>query len=171
MKVGPADVAVTYSLERAKIAPSNCGCFWLNGAGANVGVGLYKGLGVAADFTGEHASNIQPGVNLGKISFTAGPRYTFDLPAMKGRSTRVFGEALFGVAHAFDSVFPAPSGSVPTANSFSIQMGVGFDVALAPRFALRLPEVDYIKTGLPNNGSNSQNDLRIAFGVSYRIGK
>jgi hypothetical protein len=29
--------------------------------------------------------------------------------------------------------------------------------------------IDYVHTSLPNNGSNSENDLRVAFGHLYRF--
>jgi len=50
--IASADVAVTYSLERAKIASSNCGCFWLNGASAEVAVPVYRGVSAVGSFGG-----------------------------------------------------------------------------------------------------------------------
>jgi hypothetical protein len=44
-------------------------------------------------------------------------------------------------------------------------------VALSRGFGVRAFEVDYLRTSLPNNASNSQNDLRIAFGLTYHTGK
>ncbi len=170
------DVAATFSFEHAQVAQPNGNSFWLKG-GSREGAGTFwKGLGLAANLTGEHASNIQNGVSLGKIAYMAGPRYTYDMSRYtdtytKKHSTHVFGEALFGGVHAFDSVFPAAGASRPTANGFSMQLGGGLDVAIGSGFSIRALEVDYIHTNLPNNGSNSQNDLRIAFGVSYRFGK
>ena len=58
-----------------------------------------------------------------------------------------------------------------TANGFSMQLGGGLDVAIAKGFSVRALELDYVHTNLPNNASNSQNDFRIAFGVSYRFGR
>ncbi|WP_158792466.1 hypothetical protein [Granulicella sp. L60] len=55
------DVVITYVAERAKVASVDCGCFWLNGGGGNFAITLFHGLGVAADLTGEHASNIGTG--------------------------------------------------------------------------------------------------------------
>ncbi len=72
------DLAVTYTAERAKIASIDCGCFWLQGGSASGAVALFRGLGAAANFTGEHASNIAPGVDLSKLVFMAGPRYTLE---------------------------------------------------------------------------------------------
>jgi hypothetical protein len=34
--------------------------------------------------------------------------------------------------------------------------------------SVRLLEVDYVRTQLPNGYAGTQNDLRLAFGVSYR---
>jgi len=171
-----ADVALTYNLERAKIASSNCGCFWLNGAGAEVAVPVYHGVSAVASFGGVTASNITPGVDLSKVSYVFGPRYTYDIShysgiATRGHSTHLFGEALFGGTHAFNSSFPATGGAVSSANSFALQLGGGVDIALSRGFGVRALQVDYIRTSLPNNASNTQNDLRIAFGVTYHMGK
>jgi hypothetical protein len=159
-------VAVTYDLERAKTAAIGGGGFWLQGGGVDVAVPFYKGLGIAGSFSGEHAANIQPGVSISKLSYLAGPRYTF------GRSRfQVFGEGLFGGAHGFDSIFPTASGVMPTANSYAMQLGGGVDVPLRHGFGVRALELDYVRTALPNNGTNSQNDLRVAFGASYRFNR
>jgi len=111
IRIQQTDVAITYSLERAKIEPINCGCFWLNGASADGAATLFKGLGIAANLTGEQASNITPGVNLSKISFVAGPRYTYNASPYLGgvgkkHHTQAFGEALFGVATASTASSP-----------------------------------------------------------------
>jgi hypothetical protein len=171
----PIDVAVTYTAERTKIASINCGCFWLQGGSANAAVTLFHGLGVAVNVSGGHASDIVPGIDLSKISFMAGPRYTLKTHRWTGRflgekhTTSLFGEALFGVAHGFDSVFPTSSGSQNSANAFSTQIGGGANITLLHGFGLRLLEIDYVRTQLPNGASNTQNDLRLAFGLSYQI--
>ncbi len=171
------DLAVTYTLERAKIVPSSCGCFWLQGGSVDAGVPLFHGLSVAANLTGERSSDIGPGVDLSKLAFMAGPRYTLDTQRWTERwlgskhATSIFGEGLFGSAHGFDSVFPTSSGLKDSANSFSLQLGGGINIGLARRFGLRALELDYVRTSFPNNGSNTQNDFRIAFGVSYHLGK
>lgn len=167
--ISSADVAVTYNLERSKIADSSCDCFWLNGASAEVAVPVYRGLSAVASFAGATASNITPGVDLSKISYVFGPRSTYDISRYS--SVHLFGEALFGGTHGFNSVFPAAGGSTPTANSFAMQLGGGVDVALSRGFGVRALQLDYIRTSLPNNASNTQNDLRIAFGVTYHAGK
>ena len=170
MKGGTADVAVTYTLERSKIANTACGCFWLNGASLDGAYTFHKGLGIAMNLTGEHASNIaNTGVNLGKITYLVGPRYTgkLDFGGVKRHYGRVFGEFLIGGTHGFDSVFPGAGTATATANSFAMQLGGGVDLNTKHGFAVRALEMDYVHTSLPNNGSNSQNDFRIAFGMAY----
>lgn len=169
------DLAITYSLERAKISSIDCGCFWLQGGSASGAVSLFHGLGIAANFTGEHASNIVAGEDLSKISFMAGPRYTLDPRHGKGwlgekRRVSIFGEALFGVAHGFDSVFPTTTGAETSANSFSLQVGGGLNIGLTRHFGIRAFEADYVRTSLPNGLGDTQNDFRLAFGVNYHLG-
>lgn len=172
-----SDLAVTYTAERAKIASIDCGCFWLQGGSASGAIALFRGLGVAANLTGEHASNIAPGVDLSKLVFMAGPRYTLD--GRRGKNgwlganheISIFGEALFGIVHGFDSVFPTASGADTSANSFSLQVGGGLNIGLTKHFGLRALEIDYVHTRLPNSFGNTQNDLRFAFGVTYHLGK
>ena len=168
------DYAVTYTAERTKIAPSNCGCFWLNGGSGDVAATFYRGLGIAGNLTLNHASDITPGVNLSQFILMAGPRYTYDSSRWtergfaKKHATYLFGEWLLGGVHAYNSVFPSSAGTTPSASAFSMQLGGGANMELKKGWGLRLLELDYVRTTLPNNGSNSQNDLRIGFGVSYR---
>lgn len=170
------DLAVTYATERAELATGNCGCFWLRGGSADAAVTFRRGLGIAASLTGDHASNFAPGVDVNKIAFMAGPRYTYTAWAGQAATTDVhrlqlYGQGLFGGVHAFNGVFPASSGTTSSAGSFAMQAGGGFNVFLSNRFGVRLLEVDYVKTTLPNSASNTQNDLRLAFGMTWHIGR
>jgi hypothetical protein len=161
-------------MERARTATSGCSCFWLRGFGTNVAVPLYKGFGVAGNVGGGRAANIQPGVSLDKMSYLAGPRYTMNLSRAHGQGAtggraQIFGEALFGGTVGFNGTFPAPGGTATTAQSFAMQFGGGLDVAFHGGLGVRAFEADYVRTSLPNNGTNNQSDLRLAFGVSYRF--
>ncbi|HXB61569.1 MAG TPA: hypothetical protein VNU94_01805 [Acidobacteriaceae bacterium] len=171
-----ADVAITFDAEHSRVARPNGNGFWLKGGSADAAATFWKGLGLAANFTGERTDNAANGVALSKFAYMFGPRYTLDTAKYTDRyldkhDMRLFGEALFGGVHGFDSIFPAASGVSSSANAFSMQLGGGVDVALAEGFSVRALEVDYVRTSLPNAGSNTQNDLRLAFGVSYRFGK
>jgi hypothetical protein len=170
------DLAITYAAERTQIAPGDCGCFWLQGGGADAAITFGKGLGIAASLNGDHASNFAPSVDVNRVAFMAGPRYTRwihsgTVGSQQKRGMQFFGEGLFGGAHAFNGVFPASSGVTSSANAFAMQAGGGINLLLSESFGLRLLEVDYARTTLPNNASNTQNDLHLAFGVIWRIGR
>jgi len=167
------DLAVTYSPERGELAPGNCGCFWLQGAGVDAGVTLWKGLGVAAGISSGVASNIKPGVDIRKIQF--GPRYTHTAwtghNGSANRSLQLFGQGLFGGVHAYGGIFPGTNGTTTTAGSYEVQAGGGLNLSFQKSLGFRLFEADYVRTALPNNGSNIQNDLRLSFGVTFHLGK
>jgi hypothetical protein len=172
-----ADLALTYTVERAKIVSGNCLCFWMQGGSMNAGFPIFRGLSMAANVTGEHSSGITSGVELSRISFVAGPRYTLNTGRWTNRWLRsrhpasIFGEALFGGVHAFDGVFPTRSGLTSSANSVAMQFGGGVNIVLVKKLGLRAVEVDYLRTTLPNNGNSTQNDLRLAIGVTYHVGR
>jgi len=167
------DVGATYALERAKLEPSNCGCFWLGGGNGDVAVTIFKGLGLAANVSGIQAfNNLPTGEGLNKLSYLGGPRYTYKASRlMKTHPTQFFGEALFGKVHGTNSIFPGNTGTTTEATAFAMQAGVGMDIALYKGFAVRAFEVDYVYTQLPNNGSNTQDDLKLSAGLSYHFGK
>jgi hypothetical protein len=170
------DLGLTYVAERAKIAPGNCGCFWPQGGGADAAITFGKELGIAAVLIGDHASNIAPGVDVNRVAFMAGPRYTrrihtWSADSKQERNLQFFGEGLFGVTHAFDGVYPASSGVTSSANVFAMQAGGGINLLLSKSFGLRLLQVDYARTALPNNASNTQNDLRLAFGIAWHFAR
>jgi len=167
------DVAVTYNAELAQRAPGNC-CFWLNGGAADTAATFYRGVGIAVAFDGGHAGNIAQGVDANKIDFTAGPRFTHAAPGWVSSITHVktltyFGEGLFGVTHAFDGVFPQGSLTAPSATSFAIKTGGGINLSLGGNVGLRLLQADYVRTALPDNAANSQNDLSLGFGFTWHV--
>lgn len=171
-----ADLAVSFTAERGQLAGAGGGSFWLKGGGADAAVMFCKGLGIAASVTGNYTANAAPGVDVNQIEFTGGPR--FILPVWTGHSgptdqrrLQLFGQGLFGGVHAFDGVYPSASGVTSSANSFALSAGGGLNLYLSKRFGVRLVEADYVRTALPNNGSNTQNDMRLSFGITYHIGR
>lgn len=166
------DVAITYEAERAKIASIDCGCFWLQGGGMNAAITFYRGLGVATNLTGGHASNIASGVDLDKVSFMMGPRYTYPFKNWFGHDFgragggRIFGEGLIGGVHSFNTVVPASAG---VASSFAFQVAGGLDLPLRKSIGIRPFEADYVRSSLPNAGNSTQHDLRLAAGISFHF--
>lgn len=168
------DVAVTYVSERAQIASVGCGCFWLQGGSLDTAFTFFHGLGVAANLTGEHAGDIQPGVDLDKVMFAMGPRYTYSPAKWKnryvaGHGLSLFGEGLVGGVHGFNSVFPSSQGVQGAASSLAIQVGGGMDLRVSKTIGIRAFEADYVRSTLPNNADNVQHDLRLAGGISFHF--
>lgn len=166
----PITLAVTYSGEQGRIASSNCGCFWFQGAGGDASVLSWHGLGFAANISGGRASDITPGVSLTKINFLFGPRYTWQAKGWKvaRQSPSIFGEFLPGAAHAYGTVIPESSAPASKATAFSYRAGGGADLWLSSHFGLRAIELDYVYSQLPNNGNSTQDDFRVATGFVWR---
>ena len=167
------DLAFTFAVERSQVVPGQC-CFWFKGGGMDIAVNFWKGLGIAAGLNGDHASNVTQGVDENKISIMAGPRYTFT--AWNGhdgpgdpRRLQLFVQGLFGDAHAFNSLFPTNGAISSGASSLVVQTGGGLNLYMKKHVGLRLLEADYVRTELPNAYTDTQNDLRLSFGVTYHF--
>lgn len=167
------DLALTFAVEQSQVVPGQ-DSFWFKGGGADAAVTFWKGLGVAASLTGDTASNLAPGVNANKLTFLAGPRYT--CTAWKGRAgaadqrrLQIFAQGQFGVTDGFGGFYPASPAFTTSANSFAVQAGGGLNFYLTRSFGIRLIEADYVRTALPNGAANTQNDMRLAFGVTYHF--
>jgi len=167
------DVAVTFATERSQVVPGQAN-FWFKGGGVDAAVTFWKGLGVAASFTGDTASNLAPGVDANKLTYLGGPRYTYT--AWKGhaseadqRRLQIFAQGLFGATHAFDGFYPASPAPTTSANSWALQAGGGLNFYPTRSFGIRLLEADYVHTALPNGAAGTQNNMRLAFGVTYHF--
>lgn len=166
----PIDLGVTFAGERSKPDPSLC-CFWFKGAGVDVAMTFWKGFGIAATVTGDHATGYLPSTDENKISFLAGPRYTF--MAWRGRARaedqrrlQLFGQGLVGVAHGFDTRF---SNGSTSSNELAIQAGGGLNFYFTKRFGIRPFEVDFVRTQIGATGFSTQNDLHLATGLIYHF--
>jgi hypothetical protein len=167
------DLAVTYAAAHSVHAGSSS-TFWLQGGAVELHAQIFRGLGVTASGTGLHVASNNPLVApLDLVTITFGPRYTL----FPDRRVSVFGEALVGEADGFHSLFAYGSGPVASpangtttsANSLAVQAGGGIDLRLTLRFAIRVIQADYLRTQLPNGGTNLQNNLRLAAGIDIRI--
>jgi len=163
------DLGVTFATERSQVVPSVC-CFWFKGGGADAAFTFWKGWGIAASLTGDHAANVTPGVDVNKITYMAGPRYTWTAwTGAKQHRLQIYGQGLFGGAHGFDGLYPSSNSTTSSANSFALQAGGGLNFYLNRNWGLRLLEADYVRTEFPNDADDVQNDTRLAFGVVYHI--
>ncbi len=172
LKPNTLDLALTYNAEYVRVAPGTCNCFWMQGSAAELSATLWKGWGVSAQTGFNVMSGYAPGLNLKKFDFMAGPRYLHSVYMLKGGKAGtldLFGEGLFGTAHAYDGAFPSAVGLNQTATSFSLAVGGGANLNLGRRLGWRLLQADYVRTTMPNNYSNTQNDLRLGSGLVIRF--
>ena len=163
------DIAATFAVEHSQVVPSKC-CFWLMGGGADAAITFKNGLGAAVAFTGDHASNVTPGVDVNKITIMAGPRYTWTVPQSKSASQKnyqIFTQGLVGRVHGFNGAYPEMPALASTANAFAFQAGAGLNLLCHNNWGVRLLEADYVHSTLPNGSGNLQNDFRISFGVTW----
>lgn len=168
-QVIPGSVNVRYSQQVSNTPPGGgCGCFTLEGAAADADwghTGPGAGLSLAADVGVEHTGSVGSApYGLTLTTLTAGPR--FWLP---GDRLRIFGQVLLGFAHGSNSEFPENNTLVPSANSFALDLGGGADRSINHRFSVRLLQLDYLRTSLPNTSSNWQNNLRIGIGLTLHF--
>jgi hypothetical protein len=167
-------VGFRYSEQVSNAPAGACGCFGLQGAAGDLGWNLKQlggnhgaGLGLAADVGVEHTGSVNgASYGLTLTTLTAGPR--FMLP---GRKLPSFAQALFGFAHGSGSAFPQNNTLVSSANSFALDLGAGADYSLDKRLTVRLLQLDYLRTSLPNVTTNWQNNLRIGAGLTLHFAR
>ena len=159
---GRVDLAINFTVKIEKISGlTSSSRFTIRGSSLDGQYRFSPHWGIAAEMSGDSASNIQPGVNFSEVIAAAGPRFT-TTPKQK---FSFYGQALLGKAFAFNSVFPTSTGAVPRASSFAMLAGGGVNYDLTKRFGWRLAEVDYALTKLPNASTSSQAGTRFSTGL------
>ena len=162
----PLEIGVDYNYVRANGPPGGCGCFSMNGGNAWVGYGFTKSFGAVAEFSAQHAGNINAtGEDLTLFSYLFGPRYTL----RKSDRWLPFGQVLLGGAHASGTYEPSLAGGSGSFNSFSMIAGGGLDIGVNSHIGLRAFEGDYYLTRFPNGVNGHQNNLRISAGLIFRF--
>jgi hypothetical protein len=163
------DVSIRYGEQVSNGQGGACGCFTLQGAAGDLywGVKHFKGgkfdfLGLVVDAGAEHTGNVNgAGYGLTLTTVAAGPR----LNLLSIGKVHPFAQALFGLAHGSGSEFPRNNTLVATANSFALDFGAGADYSVNKRISVRILQLDYLRTTLPNNSTDWQNNLRIGAGL------
>lgn len=174
---GTIDLAFSYTAKVVKVSNLSDSNFVLNGGAAEAVYWLgpkvaSHDLGLAVEFSGERAQNILPHVNLTQLSVVAGPRLTLWQQKSSRFHANLYGQTLVGFVHASDSVFPvSPASVTSSATSFAFQTGGGLNLPLKGRFGVRVFELDYLLTHLPNHADDYQGDFRASAGFTYRLGK
>jgi hypothetical protein len=155
------DIGGGFATIRANASPGACGCFFMMGESAHASLIGRNHLATVADFGMTHKGNINgTDYSLTLQTYTIGERYQKSF----GDRAAPFAQALFGIARS-----KTPYLLDNNKTSIAVIFGVGLDMKLSSRFAVRLAEADYLLNEIPNGQQNSQNQLRITTGVVYRI--
>lgn len=136
-----------------------------HGWNSSVTGNVTKRIGITADFSG-HYGNEQVGsifVKQDAHSFLFGPRYSF-----RGKRLSPFVYALLGVTRFHQSATISGQKLSEADSGFSSAVGVGMDVKVNERVAIRAFQVDYFR---PNFFGEAHNRYRVAFGVVLHLGK
>jgi hypothetical protein len=174
----PREASLRYSEQLSNGPAGDCGCFPMQGVAADAYWRISHlqpdhtansrtagSFGIAADVGVENTGSVDGAAfGLTLATFSAGPRLR--LPV---KNAQIFVQALFGLAYGFNSEFPRRETLVSSANSFDFDLGGGADYHLNQRFSLRILQLDYLRTTLPNNTNNWQNNLRIGAGIILRF--
>ncbi len=160
-------VGVNYTYLRSNLLP-DCNCFGLNGGGAEVEFRFRPRIALLADVTATHRGDITANrYDLTQVTYMGGLRYSS--PRLGGR-LYLFGDLLFGGAHASGSLSPSETG-FGGANAFAFQTGGGVAVPIAHRWTLVPVRAEYLLTTFSNGADDHQNDLRLSAGVRFRLGR
>jgi len=131
--------------------------FW--GWQAGTGADISKNISLKADFGGQYKRVGDFGLN--EHQFMLGPEVSTSGETIKG-----FGHVLFGGLRV--SCGEAPGCPKPSQTGFSMGVGGGVDVRVAPGIALRFPQFDWIPSKFDGQWSNGT--LRLVFGIVYKFG-
>ncbi|WP_420239421.1 hypothetical protein ACOBR2_07585 [Telmatobacter bradus] len=173
-KVVTLDLGLTVAGERGQDSASSAG-IWMRGGAVDLTALRPKGYGAKVSASIEYAPHVASNVGVNTRLFVMGPVYDRSLdkflpskrPELK--QLHLFGEGLLGAVEGFNGVYPAQSQSNSDADAFAVMAGGGLNLDMKQRGGLRLLQVDYVRTGLPNNSNNVQNNLRIGFGANIRL--
>lgn len=139
--------------------------FWLQGGSVQIYGRFRRGWGAVADVTALHTGNMNSsGVGLDLVTVTAGPRYTWTR-----NHFAVYGQLLLGEANGLNSIFPSSNGVNLSDHSLALQLGGGINRTFSKRVAVRVIEVDWLRTQLPNSTTNVQNNLKLGAGIVFRL--
>ena len=169
----PAEVNLRYSEQVSNGPTGTCGCFGMTGGAGDIywnlrhyTEGKPASAGIVVDVGTEHTGNVNgTGYGLTLTTVAAGPRFAL-LPFHR---VHLFGQVIAGLAHGSGSQFPQANSLVASANSFAVDFGAGADYAINKRISMRFLQVNYLRTSLPNNVNDWQNNLRIGAGITLHF--
>ncbi len=171
-----ADFSMSYVQERSKfVGSASSDYFYLRGAKLDYTVDLWHGLGASVTGAGLAASNLRGSIDIEHIQFLVGPRYTYTLGHITdtawNRHGSVFVEGKVGYTLAPAGLYPSNGVQQTHSSSLTYEGGAGINVTIYHRFDLRLIEGGYVRTSLPNGGTNVQNTVWVGSGINFHFGR
>ncbi len=158
-------INIRFAATRANAPPGSCGCFFLVGGAADTAFAVLPRVAAVVEVAGNTVDRVAGTTRgLSTITLLAGPRYT--LPV---RRFALSGQALFGAARGFDADFSTATRRADTATSFGMALGGFAEVRLSRAFRLRIAQLDYVQTNLPNGADNRQRNVRLGAGVTFSV--
>lgn len=154
-----------FAATKANAPPGSCGCFFLVGGAADAAFAVLPRVAVAVEVGGNTVDRVAGTTRgLSTLTLLAGPRYTVPF-----RRVSVSAQALFGAARGFDADFTNGTRRADTATAFGMALGGFAEYALSRAWSVRLAQVDYVQTNLPNGVDNRQRNIRFGAGVTFRV--
>jgi hypothetical protein len=142
----------------------------LSGWNSGITVGLTRGFGVTADFSGYY-ENLNATVegssfdaNLRAYTLLFGPQFQ-----KNGEQLRTFARALFGVAHGSAKAIVDGETGEGAKSVFAASVGGGLDVKVADRVAIRAAQLDYYPFRTSEGGGLTFNNFRFGAGVVFYV--
>lgn len=170
------DFSLTYTQERSAFVGDTLDRYlYLRGATVDVGTTLWRGIGIAISGTGLAATNLRGSIDIHHVQALVGPRYTYNLGRIAethtSRKGSAFLEGKIGYTLATSGQYPVGDALTSSASGLTYLGGGGVNLHVYQRFDLRLLEVHYVRTQLPNGGTDRQNTLRFASGINFHFGR
>lgn len=158
-------VNIRFAATKANAPPGSCGCFFLVGGAADAAFAVLPHISLAAEVGGNTVDRVAGTPRgLSTLTLLAGPRYTLPF-----RRVSVSAQALFGAARGFDADFTNGTRRADTATAFGMALGGFAEYQLSRAWSVRLAQVDYVQTNLPNGFDNRQRNIRLGAGVTFRV--
>lgn len=132
-----------------------------NGGSGSIAFNVVPVFGLVGDFGVYH--NNTSGVSTNNFTYLFGPKFAY---RGNERVTPYF-HVLLGGVHAHSSFGTISDSS----NAFALAIGGGLDAKVAPHIAIRVAQIDYLLTKLPDDKDDRQNNVRVSAGIVFRWGK
>jgi outer membrane immunogenic protein len=156
------EIGLNYVYVHANAPPAQCGCFSLNGGSGTLVINMPHGLGLVADLSSTHASQVDATPqNITLFNTLGGIRYSYRTP----RRFTPYAEALAGRSNEYSNY-----AYVQNTSAFAASGGLGMSVVVARHIGWNVLEADYIYSRLSNANNSRQNDLRLESGIIFRFG-